>query len=167
MREVQPCGVLLLFLLLLLFFLLFLLLIQDRRHGHDGQGGEDPVYPIQFEGHRREAPRFGRGAPHRPGEVRGIGDGEHLVDESGVLAVDLEPDSGFFEHGAVPHQSALQGQSGRSPVADRDARVDAAILAADREQGIPEGRAVGDPGDPEGRECRSAGPRRWNWEPGP
>ena len=122
MREVQPCGVLFGFLLLLLFlfFLLFLLLLRDRRYRHHGQGGEDPVCPIQFECHRREAPRFGGGAPHRPGEVRGIGGGEHLVDESGVLAVDLEADIGLFDHCAVPHQSALQGQSGGSPVADRD-----------------------------------------------
>ncbi len=148
MREVQPCGVLFLLLLLTLFFLLFLLLLRDRLHGHDGQGGEDPVDGIQFEGHRGEAPRFGRGAPHRPGEVRGIGGGEHLVDEPGVLAVDREPDIRLFDHGAVPHQSALQGQSGRSPVADRDARVDAAILAAHRDQGIPNRGTVTDPGDP-------------------
>ena len=84
MREVQPSGVLLLFLLWRLILFVLLCLLRDRRHGHDGQRGEDPVDPIQFEGYRREAPRFGRRAPHRTGEVRRIGGGEHFVDEPGV-----------------------------------------------------------------------------------
>ncbi len=127
-------------------------------HRDHGQGGEDPVDPIQFEGHRREESRLGRQTPHRPDEVRCIGGGEHLVDEPGVLAVGGKRDDCLFEHGAVPHQPAPHQKGGRTPVVDRDARVDAAILAAHRDQGIPDRRAVANPGDPEGGDVEAQDP---------
>ena len=134
-------------------------------HRDHRQGGEDPVDPIQLERDRGEAPRFGRQAPHRPHEVRCIGGGEHLVDEPGVLAVGRKRDHRLFEHGPVPHQPAPHQKGGRAPVVDRDARVDAAILAAHRDQGIPDRADCRRPRRPRGRGCRSAGPRRWDPRP--
>ena len=83
------------------------------------------------------------------------------------LSVGLEPDIRLFDHVAAPHQSALQGQRGRSPVADRDAGVDAALLAAHRDEGIPDRQTVADPGDPKVGDVEAQDPRQWNWPRAP
>ena len=119
-----------------------LLVSASRRvHRHHRQRGEDAVGGIHLQGHGGEPSIAGRGAAHRPTEVRRVGRGERIFDEPGRLPVGLQMNLHFFQRDPSAHQSAPHPQRFRFQVMKGRRRADSSRLAAHREEGVAGGLA--------------------------
>ena len=124
------------------------LLVSASRpvHRHHRKRVEDTLRSIHLHGDGGEPSATEHSAAHRPQEIGRIGRGERLFDEPGSLPVGLQRNLRLFERDAPAHQLAAHLHRFLSQVVKGRRGADSSLLAAHREEDVPDGWAGSHPG---------------------